>query len=291
MLDWDDLRYFLAVRRGGTLMTAATTLGINATTVGRRLSALEERVGARLFDRTSAGYQLTPAGRDLVARAERMEAEALALERDVAGADQRLEGQVRVSATEMLATRFIAPQLQRFHERHPAITIDLNCSNRSVNLGRREADVALRLARPREEAVVIRRLASIELSLYASVLYLEQYGRPRNAEQSLDGHRAILFADSRAFAVENDWILARLDGASIVMRSDSVSSIYSATAAGIGIALLPRAVADQDPALVRIDTETTPEPRVVWQAVHQDLMKAARIRAVLDFLGEVIGSD
>lgn len=288
MLDWDDLRYFLAVHRAGTLARAATNLGINPTTVGRRLGALEETVQARLFDRTPDGYTLTAAGLDLLPRAEKMEAEALALERTVLGADRRPAGRVRVTATEMLATRFIVPHLPRFAELHPDVTIELECSNRSVSLARREADVALRLARPRDDDVVTRRLAGIPLALYASARYIERRGMPADPERSLREHLAILFADTRAFAVENQWYEARLDGARIVLRSDSVSSIYSATVGGLGIALLPVAVAKDEPSLVRIPTATTPEPRVIWQAVHEDLQKSARVRAVLDFLFETL---
>jgi DNA-binding transcriptional LysR family regulator len=287
-MHWDDLRYFLAVQRGGTLARAARVLRINATTVGRRLVALEERVGARLFDRTPDGYVLTRAGHELLPAAERMEAEALAIERQVSGADQRLSGTLRLSTTEMLGTRFIAPFLAKFAERHPEISVELSCSNVPVNLGRREADVALRLAKPREENLVVKRLAEIDLSLYASRGYLEAMGAPERPERSLSGQRVILFAASRAFAIENDWLEPRLSGAQVVMRSDSVSSIVSAVVSDLGIALLPRVVADADPRLVRIPTKSAPEPRVIWQAVHRDLARAPRVRALLDFLGEIV---
>jgi DNA-binding transcriptional LysR family regulator len=288
MLDWNDLRYFLAVARGGTLARAARLLGINATTVGRRVVALEDQVQARLFDRTPDGWALTPSGRDLLVRAERMEGEAIALDREVIGADQKAAGAVRVTATEMLATRFIVPHLSAFHARHPDITIDLECTTRVVSLARREADVALRLSRPREENVVTRRLASVPLSLYAARSYVERCGAPRDPDVSLAGHPVILFADARAFAVENEWFAPRLGGARVVLRSDSVSSIYSATASGLGLALLPVAVAGHDPALVRVPTATSPAPRVIWQAVHADLQRSARVRAVLEFLGEIV---
>lgn len=291
MLDWDDLRYFLAIHRAGTLARAASALGINATTVGRRLSTLEERVHTRLFDRTPDGYALTAAGRDLLQRAERMEDEALALEREVLGADQRLAGSVRVTATEMIATRFIMPQLPRFRAHHPEIAIELECSNRNVSLTRREADIALRLSRPREENVVTRRLADIPLGLYASTEYLKTRGVPEDPERSLRGHCALLFAAARAFRVENAWFEARLDGAQIALRSDSVSSIFAAALAGAGIALLPRAAAERDAMLVRIETATSPEPRVIWQTVHEDLQKSARVRAVMAFLAETLGRD
>jgi DNA-binding transcriptional LysR family regulator len=162
---------------------------------------LEERVQARLFDRSAEGYTLTPAGRALMGRAERMEAEALAIERDVAGADQRATGIVRVSTLEMIATRFIAPHLSAFAARCPDITLDLRCSNHNVSLARREADIALRLARPQEEDVVARKLASVAVGLYASHEYVAQHGRPSDPERSLAGHRVILLADERVSAL------------------------------------------------------------------------------------------
>lgn len=288
MIDWNDLRYFLAIARSGTLARASRLLGINATTVGRRLAALEEQVQARLFDRTPDGYLLTPSGRDLLPRAERMEGEVMALDRDIIGADQRVSGSVRVTATEMLATRFIMPHMPRFHALHPAITLELECTTRFVSMARREADIALRLSRPREENVIGRRLASVPLSLYAAPSYLEQRGTPKDPDVSLAGHAAILFADSRSFTLENEWFVPRLDGARVVLRSDSVSSIYSATVAGLGVALLPTAVAGRETALVHIPTATSPSPRVIWQAVHADLQRSARIRVVLDFLSEIV---
>lgn len=288
MLDWDDLRYFLAVAHEGTLARAAVSLGINATTVGRRLAALEERVGARLLDRTPSGFVLTSAGRDLLPHAERMQAEALSLEREVLGRDQQTSGLVRVTATEMLATRFITPHLSKLQARFPAITLELECTNRNVSLARREADIALRLSRPHEENIVTRRLAPIPLALYATEEYFARLGRPADPERSLRGHEVAMFAPTRAFRLENSWFEARLDGARIALRSDSVSSIFAATLAGIGIGLLPRAVADRDPRMVRLETSTSPEPRVIWQAVHEDLQRSARVRAVLDFLAEVL---
>jgi DNA-binding transcriptional LysR family regulator len=289
MVDWNDLRYFLALSRGGTLARAAAQLGINATTVGRRVAALERQVDAQLFDRTPDGYVLTPSGRELLGRAQHMENEAVALERDVIGADRRLAGAVRLTATEMLATRFIMPHMPRFHQSHPDITLELECTTRTVSLARREADIALRLARPHENNVVTRRLASVPLSLYASRAYVEEHGMPEDPDTTLAGHQVVLFAATRAFAVENDWIAPRLQGARVALRSDSVSSIYAATVAGLGVALLPIAIAGRDETLRRVKTSTSPAPRVIWQAVHADLKRSARVRVVLDFIAEIVG--
>jgi DNA-binding transcriptional LysR family regulator len=284
--DWNDLRYFLAVQRSGTLAAAAGEVGSNATTVGRRVTALEEEVGARLFDRTPDGWVLTQAGADLLGHAERVEREVAAAARAVAGADQRVAGRVRLATTEMLATRFIVPRLPAFHERHPDVTLEVACAARHVSLARREADVLLRLTRPREPDVVARELLRIELSLFAAQRYLDVAGRP--ADGSLAGHRVVLFHDSAAFALENAWFESRLEGARVVLRSDSVSAVYAAAVAGVGVALLPRGVAEREPGLERLATPEPPEPRTVWQGVHRDLARNARVRAVLTFVTDTV---
>ncbi|MFO0632578.1 MAG: LysR family transcriptional regulator [Nannocystaceae bacterium] len=297
-MDWDDVRFFLAIVRSGTLAGAATALGIDATTVGRRLARLEQSMDARLFDRTAKGYVATAAGQRILPRAEKVEREILAALRDVEGEDQRLAGQVRLTATEMLSTRFIAPHLHRFNRRYPDIKLELLCTNRDVDLGRREADIALRLARPHQDDVVVKRLFLIELGLYASHGYVQELGLPgQNGAQGFAGHRFIGFADTRAFRRENEWVDEHAPEALVSLRSDSVSSIMSAAIAGVGLALLPCRVADAEPALLRVPLpdrsdgpDTGPEPRIVWQAVHRDLMGAARIRAVLDFLGRLFGA-
>lgn len=287
LFDWDDVRFFLTVSREGNLARAGAALGIDPTTVSRRIHDLESKLGARLFDRTSRGYHLTDAGARLLPRAESMEAEALAVERDVAGDDQRLDGEVRLTATEMLATRFIAPFLGRFHARYPDIVLDLVCTSKELDLSRREADIALRLSRPRQDDLVVKRLFDIELGLYASVDYLTQHGVPDLDEQGLSGHSVLLFADTPGFRRENSWLEARTHAARVALRCDSVSSLYSAVVAGVGLTLLPCHVAEAEPRLQRVPVAGAPVPRQVWQAVHRDLHGAARIRVVLDFLGRI----
>jgi DNA-binding transcriptional LysR family regulator len=288
MIDWDDLRIFLAVSRQRTLARAASALSVNATTVGRRLDKLEETAGARLFDRTPEGYVLTRAGHELLPRAERMEQEALALERSISGADQRASGVVKLSVTEMLGTRFIAPHLTKLRERHPDLVVDLSCNSRNVQLARREADIALRLSPPREQSVLVKRLATIDLALYAAPSYLDARGRPPPGAPRLDEHDLLFFADARPFALENAWLETRRGSGRVVLRSDSVSALFSAALGGLGIALIPRVVGDGEPGLERLDASDAPEPRVVWQAVHQDLARAARVRAVSEFLGQIV---
>jgi DNA-binding transcriptional LysR family regulator len=287
LFDWDDIRFFLALHRQRNLARAGVALGVDATTVSRRIGDLESRLGARLFDRTPRGVRLSDAGMRLLPRAERMENEAMAVERDVAGDDQRLDGTVRLTATEMLSTRFIAPYLGSFNRRYPGILLDVVCTSRDLDLSRREADIALRLSRPRQDDLVVKRLFDIELGLYGSIDYMAEHGVPDLHATSLEGHAILLFADTPGFRRENGWLEARIRDARVAIRCDSVSSVYSAAVAGVGLALLPCHVADAEPRLQRIGVRGAPAPRQVWQAVHRDLHGAARIRAVLDFLGRI----
>jgi len=284
VIDWDDIRVCLAVQRAKTLSQAGLLLGLNATTVSRRLLGLEEALGTRLFNRMPDGLQATEAGRQLIERALRMEQEMLGLSRELVGEDQRLEGNVRITATEMMATRFIAPHLGKFRERYPDIALELICTSGKLDLSRREADLSLRLSRPQEDRLVIKRLAPVGMGLYASQPYLDRLGRP---EHNFTEHAVILFADVHAFSLENRWLESTIGDARIALRSNSVSAVYASCIAGAGIALLPRIVADRDVRLLRI-RDNGPEPRWIWQAVHEDLAQSARIRAVSSFLGEVL---
>ena len=286
LLNWDDLRYVLAIHRCGTLTQAAVALKINPTTAGRRLAALEEALGTRLFDRTPDGFSVTAAGRRLLPAAERMEREMLALERDIAGGDQKLEGVVRVTATEMLSTRFLAPYLGRLRARHPAIDVELLVTSVDLDLGRREADISLRLSRPKQEGLLIKRLADIQLALYGARSYFQCRADAGVGDE--EPHDLLAFAKLRGFARENDWLKEVLPDARVSLRSSSVSSVYAACTAGLGIALLPHIVADRDTRLLRLPSHAPPEPRWVWQAVHRDMAGVARVRAVLDFIAEAL---
>ncbi|MEM7435555.1 MAG: LysR family transcriptional regulator [Myxococcota bacterium] len=285
MFNWNDIRYFLALHHHGTLAAAGAALQADPTTVSRRLIKLEDKLGARLFDRTPGGYVLTEAGHRLLPRASGIEREVLGVERDVAGEDRKLEGTVRLAATEMLTTRFLAPHLRGFRDEFPGIQLDLMCTNQEVNLTRREADIAVRLLRPTQDDLVIKRLAFVDVGLYAAAEYIERFGTPSD---TLDGHELVMFADRRPFHRENTWLEARAARANVAVRVDSVSAVYSATVAGVGISLLPCLIADRDERLVRIPVNGAPEPRQIWQAVHKDVRQSARVQAVLGFLGAAL---
>lgn len=289
-LDWTDLRYLLAVQRGHTLSAAARQLGVNQTTVGRRLEALEAALGARLFRRASDGYFLTRDGERALAHAERIEAEIHAVERAITGEDARPEGVVRLTTFESLGTCFVAPRLGRFRERYPAIDLQLNLDNRPLNLSRREADLAVRPKRPTQAALQIRKIGSVAAGLYASPAYLRRHGEPRSVEE-LAQHLIIADEETNAHYDIQRWLLRLLPrGAKVALRCDHALAQAAAAVDGVGIAALYCYVGDGERRLRRV----LPEEELVndlWLAVHRDLQYAARVRALIDYLVEIAARD
>lgn len=178
MLDWDDLRFYLAILRFGSLSGAAKSLHVAQSTVGRRLASLEASLGVRLLNRTPEGYIPTLSGEEVRRQAERVEAEALALERQVAGRDTRLAGLVRVTCSETIASNLLAPCFGALHLKHPDIVIELLPNLKDLSLSMREADVSVRLKQPDQHDLVVRRIGTVAFSLYASPDYLARHGEP-----------------------------------------------------------------------------------------------------------------
>ena len=220
MLDWDDLRSFLAIARHGNLSAAARALKVTQTTMGRRLDALHERSGARLLQKTPAGFVLTPAGERVLGAVERMEAEALSVERAITGEDVRLEGRVRISTVETFGARVLTPILARLHERHPGIVVELDSDTRNVSLSRREADIAVRMAEFQQHDVVVRRAGEMEFAVYAALAYLAAHGRPDFAAGAL-GHARITLQEDLIGVPEGRWFGAQTDAADTVFLANS----------------------------------------------------------------------
>ncbi len=281
-LDWQDLRFFLAILRAGSLTAAARRLRVNQSTASRRLQGLEEAAGARLLERTPSGYRPTAAGERVVPAAERLEAEAFAIERSLTGLECRVEGAVRLTATEGIGTYFVAPALRDLSRAHPALEVELVLDQRTLSLSRREADLALRLARPRQPGLVARRLVEVASTLYASPRYLEERGRPA-ASGALRGHAVLAYDESLAAVPESRWMAARAGDALHVLRTNSVLVQLQAAQAGLGLALLPCYLAEGT-GLVRALPLAAGVRRELWLVVHADLQHTARIRAVIEFL-------
>ncbi|PWV58714.1 LysR family transcriptional regulator [Plasticicumulans acidivorans] len=284
--DWDDYRYFLATAQTGSLSGAARELRTNQPTVGRRIAALEDVLGVRLFHRHARGMSLTEAGARMLQSVQTMDEAAMAASRAVTGEDSSLAGTVRISAPESVGGLFLAPRLGRLARRYPAIEVVLQLTSATVDLLRNEADIAVRLFRPTAADLVARRIGLIPFALYASPRYLTE--APSLAELSeLAAHPQISQGDELAHTPEAIWQAEHAPGARSAMRSASAFARAGAAAAGLGIALLPRCVGDLWPGLQRVLPGEGPPPREAWLVVHKDLRYVARIRVVLDFLAEI----
>lgn len=279
MLDWDDVRYFLAVERAGTLAGAGRRLGVDPTTVGRRLAALEGSLRVTLFTKNRDGLLLTAAGervRDAALAAEGAMAGVL---REAAGADDAPRGRVRLSTIEILATHRIAPFLPAFHARYPDLRLDLLVSDDVLDIGRGEADVAVRVARPTESALLARRLGAAAQRPYAHRRYLEARGLQASEIGSLHGHDVLVLLAQR------QWLEGRGE-AHPVLRTNSLTALVAAARAGLGIGLLPDVSAADDPDLQPLDGLGVVVERPLWLVMHKDLADVARVRVVVDFLEE-----
>jgi DNA-binding transcriptional LysR family regulator len=286
MFEWDDARHFLAIHRKGSLSAAARQLGVNQSTVGRRLLALEERLGTKLFIRTRDGYRIGPAGEQLLPHAERMEDEATAIAREITGHVTTLAGTVRVTTPDLFGAQIIMPLLVQFHERYPEIDLELDADNRLRSLSKREADMAVRMGGRMGGALAVRKIGTFGNAAYVSKRYLERRGRPR--EGAWDGHDFIGFSDPLLRMPESRWIEERATRGRVVLRTANTLAQLTAAVAGLGVALLPCYAGDAEPELTRLVPPASCEFQPIWLAVHEDMRHSARIRACSDFLAEAI---
>jgi len=267
------------------LSEAGRRLGVNQSTVGRRLRALEQSLDAVLFVHTPDGYFLAPAGERLLPRAERMEEAALALEREASGGQSTLTGTVRITGPDAFSARVIAPLLAELYLRAPGIDYELVAENRSLSLTKREADMAVRTFRSAEPSLVTRRLCELGSALYASRDYIAKRGRPRDEL----GSDVFIGVDEASWA-EGVWLRRAWPNARVVFKTNATPAQIAATSAGMGIGILPCYIADGEPSLVRLGPERV-VVRHVWLALHRDLQHAGRVRTCADFLAERIIAD
>jgi len=283
LLEWDDLRTFLAICRHGSLSAAARALKVTQTTMGRRLESLHVRSGTILLVRLPGGYQLTPAGERVLARVERIEAEVLAVERAIVGEDTRLAGPVRVSTIETFATRLLVPSLSRFASRYPELTVELDADTRCLSLARRETDIAVRLEAFEQNETVVQKVGRMGFGIYASPDYLRHYGPPDWSVHAA-GHKVIASQDSLSHVPEARWFAGLTQRAPVVLRTNSREGQLRAAQAGLGLACLPRCSGDSEPGLARLEAPSPSPVREIWAGVHRDVCHVPRIRAVLDHI-------
>lgn len=277
-MEWSDLRIFLAIAREGTLGAAARKLALSQPTMGRRLRALEAAVGHKLFQRTTGGFVLTDEGSALLGHAERMDEEALAIDRRLAGQTQQLEGTLRITSSDWFGAHVLTPVLAEFSIRHPQVTIELLTDARFLSLSRREADVAFRI-RPFDEVdVVSRKLLHMRYGAYLR----QGLAHPVAG----DGSGSALLALDSAFAgtPDDSWLQAMLPKARVVFRSNSRDVQARMCAEGMGIAVLPIPLGERTTGIERIDLDAEPPGRDTWIGYHGDLRRLARLRALLDLV-------
>lgn len=285
MLDWDDLRFFLALARHGSLSAAARDLHVAQSTMGRRLASLEASLGVRLLNRTPDGYVPTQAGDGVRARAERLEQEALALERDVGGRDTRMAGLVRVTCAETVATHILAPCFASLHEQQPDLMIELTPNPRELSLSMREADISLRLKRPDQHDLVVRRVGSLGFGLFASPAYLQRHGEP-DLRGGCPGHYLITQLEDIQAATQTAWLADLAPRARVAMQTSSHEAAVSAAIHGGGLACLARFRADKESGLVRLDVPSRIPDADMFLVVHRDNRQIPRIRVALTHITE-----
>jgi DNA-binding transcriptional LysR family regulator len=279
VLDWSDLRVFLAVSTSSSFTAAAKALHLDQTTVGRRIASLEATLGTKLFRRGRDGLALTAEGHEVLRLAREMEEAALALERRVSGRDRAARGPVRLATIETFGSRFLVPRAPELRRKHPEIEWTLVTSSRTVSLTRREADIAVRLEKPPQGDLVVRKLGTYAYALYASPSYLAK----RTAERTdLAAHDVLGFDEDLASIPEAIWLSERTRR--YALRSNSFSVLEQAAMAGVGVAVLPCFLADARDDLVRVDPNEDVSARNLWIVVHAELATQARVRAVVDFV-------
>lgn len=285
-MDWDDLRYFLAIAKAGSLGGAARLLGVHHSSVYRRLEAVERHAGVRLFDRQRAGYRLTPQGDILADAAGRMEAELLSAERQVLGSDLKLSGTIRVSTSELLGLYFLPGAFREFIERFPEVKLDVSINNRLADLSRRDADVAIRGTYKPPQNLVGRRVAPMPYCAYAHRSLLGRDKQPR----ALERYDWIGFDEPVSKNPLAYWLHREVPGARCRLTYDSVAAVRESLAAGLGAAVLPCFVGDRVDNVVRIGKVQADPDFGMWVLTHRDLRRSARIRAFMRWMGDAIAA-
>lgn len=280
-MNWDDLRFVLAVARTGSLAGAGRRLGVNESTVARRIAKAETRLRARLFERTPGGLEPAEAGAAIIRAAERVELEVQAAEKAATGMDDLAAGPVRVTSVPVIVNHVLAPALPELLDRHPLLRVELNADARALSLTRREADIALRLARPHGESrAIARRVGRLDYAVYGS------------SSEGAEASPWITYDDSMADLPQARWIAARLSaggGAAAPVAVGDAETILHCVKAGLGKSLLPVAIGEGQAGLVRLEEGPAFPSREIWLLIHPDLRDLVRIRVVVDWLARVAG--
>ena len=279
-LSWDEFRLVKAISDSRSLGGAAEVLGLNHSTVFRRLGALEAAVGARLFERSRGGYEPTTAGAEMISLATKMADSIVEFERRVAGRDAKPTGHLRVTTAEAIGQHFLPAVLTQFQDQNPGVVIELILADHILNLSRREADVSIRLTDDPPETLVGRRICAVRWATYCRRDLLA------SLEPSIvDSAPFIGFAGHWGHPAARRWIETQVRPGRIAAKVNSLHSIRELTARGFGAALLPCFLGDPSPTLARIGQPHAELDVGLWILTHSDLRRSARVRAFMDFAG------
>ena len=286
MFDWNDLRYFLAVARSGSTLSASRNMKVSQATVSRRITVLEEAIGVQLFVRTPAGYRLTPRGEAVLGAAEAVEDSICAFTANIAMESRRLAGTVRLTTVESAANAWVIPALGLLRTRHPDIRVEVITTDDNLDLLRGDADLALRFGtRPTQEALIVRHLMDMEEAFYASEEMAERCGLPADLAE-LCRFPLVLNIDRNGFV--NNWVAENLPDAQIVHRANTLSGLIASVRSGIGASVLPCLMGDDLRGVVRLLPPIAELKTPGWMVTTDEARRQPHIRAVIDFVVDQI---
>jgi DNA-binding transcriptional LysR family regulator len=288
-MNWDDMRYFLALCRTHAFVSAASELKVTHSTVARRISALEASLQTQLFQRTEKGCQLTPAGEALLPYAERLESTVIHIEESVSGKDNQLSGCVRIGTPDGIGNCFLASRLSKFQLHHPALEVELIPVPMYYSLSKREIDILITVKRPTTGNYVARKLTKYKLGLFATPEYLENH-QAIITKEDLRGHRFIGYIDDLLFDQDLRFMDEFYTGLKIKFRTSTVIAQMNAVAAGAGIGVIPYFMAHEKETLVPVLPDQQIE-RGYWLQVNPDSKQIARVRATIDFIVDQVESE
>ena len=287
MINWNDLQYFLQLARNGRLSKAAANLSVDQTTVSRRITALEEQLEVRLFDRSPRGFQLTDAGMRLLPHAENMESNSNLISQDIAGKDASFEGTVRIATPEALGSQVIARHIHEFREEYPDISIELIAETRRTSLSKREADIAITLSRPQSGRMIAWKLCDYSLRIYGSRQYLDRKS-PIRSKADLANHEFVSYIDDLIEMPELRYLESAVKNAHVVFHSSNIIAQFNAIQHGVGLGLVHCFMAQRETDLIEVLADQIAIDRSYWLVVHEDLRHVARVDAVCRFLTRIL---
>ncbi|WP_306258964.1 LysR family transcriptional regulator [Pararhizobium sp. IMCC21322] len=283
-ISWDLIRTFQSVAQTGSLSAAARALQLTQPTIGRHIDLLEDALNVSLFIRGREGMQLTPKGADLIESAKQMGSAATGFARHASGLDEDISGVVRISANEVFGVLILPRMLPEFLDNNPGIEIELVVDNSATNLTQRDADVAIRMFRPKQNDLVARKIAELPLGLYAHHNYLSKYGVPKTLSE-LHAHRLIGFDRETSLIDASRTVGAVFTPEDFALRCDNILTHIEAIRSGVGIGVTHQGLADQWKDVDQVLPDIALPNLELWIACHSEVRHNKRLRKVMDFLG------